>query len=262
MLLGRAWLSARDGRLADTERALEASWRLNGSYLERPDILSHLIAVAVAQMQDGVIRTIRRPGPVWLERMKERPFSRRFPVALQLEAANWTRYTRGHWGVFDVSYMEDGTDPPAGWGSIPRFLMTPYMRLSVAGMSDALLRAARELAPQRRCDVDMTRYSKEFEDSFPRWNVIGRIAMPSVVRIWTVLRETDLDRELTERVLSARAERVASGAWPASGGASAVCEGLAWNYGSAGGAALDIRPSSEPFRLDDPKWDWSIRVRP
>ena len=167
MLLGRAWLSARGGQHADAERALEASWRLNGSYLERPDILSQLIAVAVAQMQDGVLRTIRSASPVWLRRMEERPFSRRFPVALQIEAANWTRYTRGQWGVFDVSYMEDGTDPPAGQGSIPRFLMTPYMRLSVAGMSESLLRATHELAPQRRCDIDMKRYSKEFEDSFP-----------------------------------------------------------------------------------------------
>ncbi len=262
MLLGRAWLSARGGQHADAERALEASWRLNGSYLERPDILSQLIAVAVAQMQDGVLRTIRSASPVWLRRMEERPFSRRFPVALQIEAANWTRYTRGQWGVFDVSYMEDGTDPPAGWGSIPRFLMTPYMRLSVAGMSESLLRATHELAPQRRCDIDMKRYSKEFEDSFPRWNVIGRIAMPSVVRIWTVLRETDLDRELTERVLIARADRATSGAWPASGGSSGVCDGLSWEYELTPGGALDIKASAQPFRLDDPKWDWSLRLRP
>jgi hypothetical protein len=38
MLLGRAWLSGRDGRVADSERALEASWRLNASYVERPEI--------------------------------------------------------------------------------------------------------------------------------------------------------------------------------------------------------------------------------
>jgi hypothetical protein len=262
MLLGRAWLSARAGDVADADRTLEASWRLNASYRERPDVLSQLIAVAVAQMQHGVLRARRSVAPVWLERMKERPFSRRFPVALQLEAANWMRYARGYWGVFDVSYMEDGSVPPAGWGSVPRFLMTPYMRLSVAGMSEALLRATHDLAPQRRCDIDMKRYSKEFKDSFPRWNVIGRIATPSVVRIWTVLRETDLDRELTERVLLARVERVASGRWPASGGPSAVCEGLAWDYGLARGGSLDIRPTSEPFRLDDPKWDWSVRLKP
>jgi hypothetical protein len=262
MLLGRAWLSARDGRVADAERALEASWRVNASYLERPDVLSQLIAVAVAQMQQGVLRATPSVAPVWLERMKERPFSGRFPVALQLEASNWTRYTRGYWGVFDVTYMEDGSVPPAGWGSVPRFLMTPYMRLSVAGISEALLRATHELAPQRRCDIDMKRYSKKFEDSIPRWNIIGRIATPSVVKIWTVLRETDLDRELTERVLLARAERGASGSWPASGGPSAVCEGLAWEYGLVGGGSLDIRPTSEPFRLDDPKWDWAVRLKP
>ncbi len=262
MLLGRAWLSARDGHVADAERTLEASWRLNASYLERPDILSQLIAVAVAQMQHGVLRAAPKIAAAWQERMRERPFTGRFPVALQIEAWNWARYTRGFWGLFDVSYMEDGTTPPAGWGSIPRFLMTPYMRLSVAGISEALLRATHELAPQRRCDLDMKLYSRELEESFPRWNTIGRRATPSVVKIWTSLRETDLDRELTERVLLARAEHAASGNWPAAGGASSVCEGVSWEYRPSIGGALDIRASTPPFRLDDPRWDWSLRLKP
>jgi hypothetical protein len=192
--------------------------------------------------------------------MAERPFGRRFPAALQSEASNWMIYTRGLWGIFDVSNMEDGRTPRAGWGSIPRFLTTPYMRLSIADTSEALLRAARDLGHERRCDVDIEDYTKRFEASMPRWNIFGRIATPSVVRIWTSLREGDLDRELTERVLVARAERGTSKGWPTAGGASQVCEGVSWEYGPAAGGSLEIRASAQPFRATT--WDWSYRVSP
>ncbi len=262
LLLGRAWIAARDGGFAEAESALDASWRLNSSYSDRPDLLSQLISVAVGSMEYGVLRHIPQPGPVWFDRIKDRSFVRRLPVSLQLEAWNWMHYTRGYWGVFDVSYMEDGRVPPRGWGSIPRFLTTPYIRLSMSGMSEALLRARRDLGEQRRCDLDMESYSRQTEDSFPRWNIIGRIGIPPIVRAWASLRHADLDRELTERVLSARAERAASGRWPVASVPSAVCEGVSWDFEAAADSTLHIKASTQPFHEADPNWDWAIRVRP
>jgi hypothetical protein len=169
-------------------------------------------------------------------------------------------YTRGFWGVFDIDRIEPAQPPPGGWRTIPRFLTTPYVRLSIAGFSDALLGAMRELRGERRCDRDIEAFGTEVHESIPRWNIIGRIAMPSVVRAWTTFRELDFDRELTERVLLARAERTTSGRWPGAGGASQVCESVSWDYETTSGA-LDIRPSERPFHVDS-GWDWSVRVRP
>jgi hypothetical protein len=263
LLLARSWVAARDGRPAEAERALEASWRLNASFVERPELISQLIAVAVASMQHEVLRVTPQPAPIWRSRMSERPFSSGFSTSLQFEAAGWMRFADGSWGVSDLNHYGETTTPPRGpLGRIGRFLTAPYVQLSVADTSDALLRARRELARQRRCDLDMTAYSKRFEESLPRWNVIGRVASPSVVRAWVSLREGDLDRELTERALIARAERAASGAWPRGPFASTVCEGASWEYRATAGGGLSLRGSANPFALQNPKWTWDLRLRP
>ncbi len=260
LLLGRAWFSARDGRIAEAEQALEASWRLNASYLQRPDLIPQLSAVVVAQMQHGVLRTFPNPANVWLARMEERPFGRNFTHALQLQAWNLLSYGRRSQGSFGSRERRGPSIPRVGWGSIPEFLATPYTRLSVAGASEVLLRASRDLGSRRRCDVDTRLYAKELDDSLPRWNIIARIGTPSVALSWTAFRETDFDRELTERVLRARIVRTTSGSWPSSGGGSQVCEGVRWEYEPAPGGALDIRAKPRPFLPDDPRWDWALRL--
>ncbi len=260
LLLGRAWMSARAGRGAAADRALEASWRISASLLDRPDLIPLMVGASVSRMQHGVLRELPGVGSAWRQRMSERPFAARVPIALQTEASSWLLYTHGFWGVLDVQYMEEAQPPPGGWRTVPRFLTAPYIRLSVAGMSDALLGMTRTLRAERRCDRDMDAAADEVRDSMPRWNIIGRIGTPSVIKAWALFKETDLDRELTERVLLARAERAASGRWPAEGGASQVCEGVSWDYETVGGS-LEIRASEPPFHAEA-GWDWSVRVRP
>jgi hypothetical protein len=263
VLLTRVLWLAGQGQRDAAERSLEASWVLNASFTERPDLLSRLIAVAVSGMQTGVLRTLKQPAPAWRPRMQRRAFAEGIRVPFQLEAWNWTRYTKGQWGVFDVSYMEDGVTPPSTLtGTIGRALTTPYVRLSCAGMSEALLSATETFRAQKRCDFDVEAYSKEFEDSFPRWNIIGRIATPSVIRAFTSMRYADLDRELTERVLAARAARQATGSWPSAAAPSTVCEGVVWQSSAGGDGSLTIAANAEPFSKPDPNKRWSMRLRP
>jgi len=262
VLLTRAlWLAGQHQRDA-AERSLEASWALNASFTGRPDLLSRLIAVAVSGMQTGVLRTLKQPAPAWQPRMQQRDFAAEIRVPFQLEAWNWTRYTKGPWGVFDVSYMEDGVTPPSTvTGAIGRALTAPYVRLSFAGVSEAMLSATETLRAQKRCDFDVEAYSKQFEDSFPRWNIIGRIATPSLVRAFTSMRYADLDRELTERVLAARAARQATGSWPSAASPSTVCEGVVWQSSTGDDGSLTIAASVKPFPKD-PSRTWSMRLRP
>jgi len=263
VLLTRAMLHARRGRPELAERSLEAGWVLNASFAERPDFLSRLITVSVSGMNNAVLRTIKTPSDRWLPRMQQRTFAADVRIPYQLEAWNWTRFAVGRWGIFDVNYMETGeTPPPSIPGAAGRFLTTPYVRLSFAGVSEALLKASQTLRAEKRCDFDVDRYAKEFEDSFPRWNILGRIAAPSVVRGFTSMRYADLDRELTGRVLAARDERQATGRWPSTPTASAVCEGVVWEPRAGGDESFTISPSAKPFAIDDPKWHWSIRLRP
>ena len=263
VLLARAWQAAGRRRGDEVERALLASWTLNASLLDRPDLLSRLIAVAVAEMEHGVLRAARVAPEQWLPRLHAQLFTRDVRIPYQLEAWNWTRFTKGYWGIFDVSYMENGATPPVSLlGGAGRVLTTPYVRLSLADMSERLLQATQELAARRRCDFDVDRYAKEFEESFPNWNILGRLATPAVIRGWTSLRYADLDRELTERVLLARARRDRSEPWPTEPVASAVCEGVTWLQEGASDGSLRVRASERPFAADTPNWSWAVRLRP
>jgi hypothetical protein len=195
--------------------------------------------------------------------MQERPFLAGFLTALQTEAWNWTVFARQHWGVVDLAAIEGGRLPKAGpLGQIGRFVTRPYPRLSFVGMSDAARRARHDFASQRRCDLDVTAYLERFEASIPRWNVIGRIGMPSLVRAWSSLRQGDFDREWTERVLAARELRASAGIWPTVDAASTVCEGVTWRHEATPDGALTIRASVKPFVADDPKRTWAALVRP
>ena len=263
VLLTRAMLHARRGRPELAERSLEAGWVLNASFAERPDFLSRLITVSVSGMNNAVLRTIKTPSDRWLPHMQQRTFAADVRIPYQLEAWNWTRFTVGLWGIFDVSYMESGEKPPATiLGTPGRVLTAPYVRLSFAGVSEALLKASQTLRSEKRCDFDVDRYSKEFEDSFPRWNVLGRIATPSVLRGFTSMRYADLDRELTEQVIAARKARLATGRWPSAPTASTVCEGVAWKPQAGSDGSVTIGASVKPFATDDPQWTWSIRLHP
>jgi hypothetical protein len=262
LLLARVMLDAAQGR-PSSERTLEASWVLNLALAERPELISRLVASAVFGMQHDVLRTLPRPPASWVARLAQPVFADALRDPFQLEAWNWTRYTQGRWGIFDVTYMEDGeTPPPSLIGAAGRWLTAPYVRLSVAGMSKALLDESEKLASQHRCDLDVDRRSRDFEESFPRWNVLGRIATPSVVRSFAAFRYAELDRELTREVVAARTERAASGRWPAAAVDSGVCEGVRWLHEPQADGTLTIRASAEPFEPRDNRWSWSIRLHP
>jgi hypothetical protein len=262
LLLARALMRIGIGTPQLAARPLEASWTLNASLSERPDLISRLLAVSIAGMQHGVLRTLRTPSDGWRSRMQEIRFADSLRVPYQLEAWNWTRFTSGPWGIFDVTSMETGKAPPRGvLGRTARFLTAPYVRLCFAGVSEAMLRVNRELPSERRCDIDMDRYSKVFEESFPRWNILGRIATPSLVRAWTSFRYADLDRELTQQVFASRAERRTSGRWPTARVASTVCEGLLWEKQAGSDGTLTLRTSMKPFTLDEKGW-LSVSLHP
>lgn len=262
VLLARALANAGHNRPEAADRSLEAGWVLNSAYTERPELVSRLIAVSASALNVAVLRTLQRPEERWLPRMRGR-FAADLQTPYQLEAWNWTRYATGPWGIFDVASMGSGETPKHSIrGTTGRLLTIPYVRLSFAGVSRALLDATRTLRSVKRCDFDVDRYAKQFEDSIPRWNILGRIATPSVVRGFTALRYADLDRELTEQVLAARAERQATGRWPSADTPSTVCEGVVWQPRAGGDGSLTIGASTKPFLVDDPRWHWSIRLRP
>ena len=83
LMVARALLEARRG---DAERALqtiEASWRLNQSISSRPELISQLIAVAVARLEVGALRKLDTPAYGWADRLRDGRLFSSFLAAFQ-----------------------------------------------------------------------------------------------------------------------------------------------------------------------------------
>lgn len=263
LLLARAHLDGEAGRTGEALEALEASWRLNASIIERPETLCQLIACAVSGMQDGVLRSMHHLPPVWIDRMRERPFSQNMTRFLQIEVWQMTRLSLEPWGVLDLGAIDSGNLPSAGFaGKIVRYPTVPFLRFALADYSVQTRVQASILRAERGCGLDIQGLSAEIEKSTPRWSVLTRISLPTLLRAWTAMREADLRRELTGRVIEARAERAATGHWPAGTLSSEVCEGLDWLSTVDRTGALVIRAAQDPFFAPLPTRKLEHRLTP
>jgi hypothetical protein len=263
LLLARAHLEDLRGHQEAAAEALEASWVLNASMIERPELLCQLIASSVSGMQDGVLRSLRRPPSVWRDRTRGRPFSRNLTRSLRLEVWQYSNLANDSWGAFDLGAIESGAPPPVGVGGwLFRHATIPFVRVNLADFSEEARRAIAIVDRQTRCDLDVEGFSLQVEKSTPRWRVITRSALPPLLKSWLPMREADLRRELTGRVLEARAERAATGHWPAGETSSEVCEGLDWIYTVDRDGALVIRAAEDPFYADLPTRKLEHRLTP
>ncbi|HYT31723.1 MAG TPA: hypothetical protein VEO37_03950, partial [Thermoanaerobaculia bacterium] len=83
VLLCAALVAERSGRHAESAEYLEASWSLSQSLVERPDILSLIIAVSLWKQQAGALRKVSEPPFQWLERLSNDAPRRQLVTALE-----------------------------------------------------------------------------------------------------------------------------------------------------------------------------------
>jgi hypothetical protein len=167
------------------------------------------------------------------------------------------------WGLLDLGSIDSGKLPPVGFGGwIARYPTVPLLRIALADYSVQTRAQASVLRDQPRCDLDIQGLSEHLEKSTPRWSVLTRTALPSLLRAWAPMREADLRRELTGHVLDARARRAATGSWPAGPLSSGVCEGLDWLFTVDRNGALVIRAHEDPFFTPSPSRKLEYRLSP
>ena len=246
LLVADALESSRKGNRNSALRAMEASWSLNSSLLGRPELVSQLIAVAVARMQVGALRKIDVDASPWKARMAGvDPRPRIFDSLLfqhpEHGTASW-RFTareralwlsrRGREGVPSPPVCEwlrrlvgPLKEPIERWQNVEdeRQLRGVYREIRSAYMADAL-------APG------------EFSFS----TMMSGIASETASTLVNVLERAErlvVDAELTERVLRARQARAANrGVWPASipGIEVTRVKGAHWIYAVAPGGTASI----------------------
>lgn len=232
LLMTRALLSARDGDGERALQAMEASWRLQGAVLSRPEVISQLIAVAIGRFQAGVLRKIDAPAFGWSERL-------RGPGAIAGMEAALANQT---W-LFTSEGRKDGTR--GGFGRAWRSFIDILERTSACSWSsDALAEAWQEAAEQVETEEE---------------RVMSELSAPNLFGALLRARRAAIDSELTALIIDARIERAAMRRprWPGKLLTlnTGVCPEAKWTYrvdrdGTAHfGFSTRIEEDGSPYRL-------------
>ncbi|MCA1579825.1 MAG: hypothetical protein LC796_00240 [Acidobacteria bacterium] len=234
LLLTRALLEASDGRPDDAIQTLEASWRLNESLASRPDFLSHLIVVAIARLQAGVLRKVDSPAYGWSDRLRDGKLFAGYLTGLQNE----------FWWNPD---HRDLTGESGATGRVWRNLADRLQRGDVCRWTPASMN-----------EVWYEAFASEIPDD--EQQIMDITAMPSLKNSFFRWRRYLIDAELTALILDARGERAASRRhdWPAEllKAGRGVCADGKWSYRVAPNGTATIalesdvgEPGSSPFQL-------------
>jgi len=233
VLLARALEEGRRGHLAEASKSLEASWVLNRSLVGRPELISQLVAMAIAWSQNGVLRALPDSPTSWGERVVARDLPSACLRAFQTEA-----------------YFMGRTLGP---------FSTPYTRLCVAGYSDQVRLTAAHLRDSDPCSLDFTAIGRASVEALPKWNFIGRLGMPSLPPAWGSVASARLDGELTRLVMDAqRHPDDPSNSVPVP---SRVCTGVSWTrMANTDGTRTVAAQPAQPFRDTRFKRDWTFTL--
>jgi hypothetical protein len=192
-LVARSLQLAALGRMDGAERALAASWTLNGSLRDRADLMSQIVAIGVARMQAGLMRRISLPPASvasWRELLAGHDFRESVLRALRLESLTYARSLSPGKSLFERASHVDYLDA--------RRMM--LVRMRDEPVSDGPLRIAE---PTDLTDPPMSAGA-----------ILSTLAVPNLLN---TVRRTDrliVDLELTDRVLQVRELRAKLGHWP------------------------------------------------
>jgi hypothetical protein len=213
LLVLRGMIAEQRNSPADRERSLEASWRLSESIRSSPIMIDRFLVQVTAGDRNACLRRLRVPNEGWTERLRMPGRLARAAETYQAEARTYCRGAGGRLlGAADLDALEGGEVPrvsPGRW--IIRLLSAPYVRLSVAGYSDTLRMAAGRMRETNPCGVTPDAFVDGAMAGNPPWNIVSKVAAPSVLRSWFAFRDGVLDDELTAAPWRLEGDRLAHG---------------------------------------------------
>jgi hypothetical protein len=171
---------------------LRASWNLTGGLWKRPELISWLIALAIARNTNAIARKLPVPEPQWLREMQELDYRRSALAAYQAEA----------WSIRNGAYIETTIDDETGFvRRVTDVVMAPYTQMSAADLVEAERKTARVIAANERCDFPTDLASRRTG----WWNLPARsVPTPNISSIWQRLFRFRAELEATDRTLRLR----------------------------------------------------------
>ena len=249
LLAAAAMDAARGGRDDEALRIVHAAWALNASLREHPELISSLIAAAMARVQLSVLRKVAYVPVEWDARIAEHDSQGSLEDALAIDAWSWMDHARRHGLVIP----EWPPVPPLPSERLKGFLLRPLARHQVARASDRLradILVARETAPCRpRLPLSRPTTSSFLAD----W--LGDLGPGRLTMAHHRVARLTYDWELTRQVLLARRERV-------DGNSSGPCSRWKFVRKLEPDGLMSVTCSGCPVPHDSPDglegaWTWS-----
>jgi hypothetical protein len=191
LLVAHALNRAHLGREDEAERALHASWMLNGSLRDRPDVLSQLIAIAVARLQVGLARRISVDPASWLKRFADHDYRSSLLQAVEMES------------IAQLRQLPTGS---SRWERASRVAFLELRRTFLVNLRDLPVVDG----PVGNLDPPFLKHE------FPGTLGVMAATLPQD-NLANAVRRVDhliIDTELTERILQARMLKASLGQWP------------------------------------------------
>src|SRR5438093_4422589 len=240
-----------DGDRAGAERMLDVSWRLNEELRRTPLVDAQALALAVLRMQLRVLRALDVDADRWRPRLREHDY--RVSMIAAHEARTYLTMASVHANLYA---------DPGFWKSLGANVPAPARLFAMLNwfLLPSDLEANREALIQARREPLSDHVAEDLERAFQRggrrWttSLLGKEFGPVIEPFqrtgflaFETLTRTTVERELTERVLMARAARKNNGGrWPKSidGLANSEIENRRWIYSTSGSTAT--------IRIDPP----------
>lgn len=258
LLLLEALQQTARGDKAAAEQALEAAWRQGETLAARPDVISLLIAMALAGQQAAVLRCLPDAAPTWDARLTQRPFRAPGIERLRTEAYGFWRLGQDNRGAADVEAIPPFNRSPGAL--VVRYLTIPWVRLSTASASGHLRRARELQLATDFCRVPGDDLEKAFTAGIPRWDAVSKAGVPSLLRVAASAVAAELEAEMTGHVLRLR-RRLRQGELVHGAPFSLpsnTCPGLVWRHTREEDARWSVY--AEPAPIIKRKRDWQYTL--
>jgi len=226
--------------------ALEASWKINQSLLERPELISQMIGLGILRNQAGVLRKMNQVPPDWQKR-------------LNLDLQTQILYSLGVDSIVTADClpkyggkMISGSAGPEYLGSYLGLIGKPLYYLWGLQDLELMAQSIGDLKSADACTFDPDRAQRHRLDSISFWEE-GKRYVSSPLRAWELATYVKASLELTCEVLRVKAlsrERpVAPLPNQQTQKTSSLCPHIQWLRTQAPDGSITIQASHLPVWL-------------
>jgi len=254
LLLADCFFQLEGLDIEGAERALEASWQLNESLADDPNLIVQIIRLNGLRMQAATVRQLPWLEH-WIPRLDGRRYREAFERALFHEGWVWPQ-------------VDFGPNPEQDLGArVQSVIIGPYMELATADASERWRRKIVRLQEfETLCHAEIDPAGVRLDIPMPWWNRFGSLLPANLESALERLVLTQQQMELTRKLLEIGVMRRETGRWPDLDDAwlqSRFCRGDRWIYTREGETA-SMKLSREPENLRErhSPVTWSFSFKP